>query len=61
MQKINLKKNRWKRSCQSKKGIKLFLSNEDINVIIKIIKILEDSNVLIDTITETVKLETKKQ
>ena len=38
----------------------LFISNEDINNIIKILKSLEDSNVLIDGITETVKHEIKK-
>ena len=42
------------------KGFTLFISNEDMNDIIKIIKSLEDSNVLIDGITETVKHETKK-
>ena len=35
--------------------------NEDMNDIIKIIKSLEDSNVLIDGITEKVKNEIKKQ
>ena len=39
----------------------MFISNEDINDIIKIIKSLEDSNVLIDSITETVKDEIKQQ
>ena len=39
----------------------MFISNEDMNDIIKIIKSLEDSGVLIDGVTETVKLETKKQ
>ena len=37
------------------KGFPLFILNEDINDIIKIIKSLEDSGVLIDGITETVK------
>ena len=55
------KKNKWKRSCASKNRIYIFLSNEDMNDIIKIIKLLEDSNVLIDGITETVKYEIKKQ
>ena len=32
-----------------------------MNDIIKIIKVLEDSNLLIDSITETVRHETKKQ
>ena len=39
----------------------LFISNEDMNDIIKIIKSLEDSIVLIDGITETVKREIKIQ
>ena len=43
------------------KGFTLFISNEDINDIIKIIKSLEDSGVLIDAVTETVKHEIKKQ
>ena len=43
------------------KGLTLFFSNEDINDIIKIIKSLEDSDVLIDGITETVKHEIEKQ
>ena len=37
------------------KGFPLFILNEDINGIIKIIKSLEDSGMLIDGITETVK------
>ena len=43
------------------KGFTLFISNEDMNDAIKIIKSLEDSNVSIDGITETVKHEIKKQ
>ena len=43
------------------KGISLFISNEDMNDIIKIIKSLEDSGVSIDGVTETVKHEIKKQ
>ena len=38
----------------------LFILNEDMNYIIKIIKSLEDSNILIDGIAETVKHEMKK-
>ena len=38
-----------------------FISNENMNDIIKIIKSLEDSGVLIDGVTETVKHELKKQ
>ena len=39
----------------------LFISNEDVNDIIKIIKPLEDLVVLIDEVTETVKHEIKQQ
>ena len=42
------------------KGFTLFISNEDMNII-KIIKSLEVSGVLIDVVTETVKHEIKKQ
>ena len=45
----------------SGKGFTLFTSNEDINDIIKMIKSLEDSGVLIDKVTETVKDEIKKR
>ena len=43
------------------KGFTLFISNEDLNDFIKIIKSLEHSDVLIDGFTETVKHEIKKQ
>ena len=43
------------------KEFTLFFSNEDINDIIKIIKSLEDSGVLIDGVTETIKHEIKIQ
>ena len=43
------------------KGFTLFILNEDMNAIFKIIKSLEDSNVLIDSITETVKHEMVKK
>ena len=51
------------RKCGVKKGKRftLFISNEDMNDIIKVIKSLEDSGVLIDGVTETVKHEIKKQ
>ena len=42
------------------KRFTLFISNEDMDDIIKIIKSLEDSSVLIDGVTETVKHEKKK-
>ena len=54
------RKIREKGAVRAGKGFTLFISNEDMNDIIKIIKSLEDSNVLIDGITETVKHEIKK-
>ena len=41
--------------------ISIFISSEDINDIIKIIKSLEDSNVLIDVYPEAVKHEIKNK
>ena len=61
MQWIILKKNKWKRSYQSRKTIYFFISNEDMNDIIKIIKSLKDSNLLIYGITQTVKNEIKNK
>ena len=46
---------------RARKGFTLLISNEDMNAIIKILKLLEDSNALIDGIIETVKNEIKKQ
>ena len=46
---------------RAEKGFTLFISNEDMNDIIKVITSLEDSRVLIDGVTETVKVEIKKQ
>ena len=43
------------------KGFTLFILNEDRNDIIKIIKPLEDSGVLIDRVPETVKHEIKNE
>ena len=54
------RKNKWKRSFQSRKRI-YFISNKDMNDIRKIIKSLEDLGVLIDGGTETVKDEIKKK
>ena len=48
-----------KRPVIAEKGFTLFILNEDISDIIRIIKSLEDSSVLIDGVTETVKDETK--
>ena len=50
-----------KRAVRAGKGFNLFISNEDMNDIIKIIKPLEDSGLLIDGFTETVKHDIKKQ
>ena len=43
------------------KGFTLFILNEDMNGIVKIMKSLEDSGVLIDGVTDTVKHETKQR
>ena len=43
------------------KGFPLFISNQDMNDIIKIIKSLDDTTVLIDGITKASKHEIKKQ
>ena len=43
------------------KGFTLFISNEDMNDIIRIIKSLEDLAVLIDEVNETEKREIKKE
>ena len=64
MQKTDLKKKKKKKpgkgAARAGKGFNLFISNEDMSNVIKIIKPLEDSNVLIDSITETVKHKIKK-
>ena len=46
-----------KGAVRAGKGFALFMSNEDLNDIIKIIKSLEDSGVLIYGVTEIVKHE----
>ena len=43
------------------KRVNLFVSNEDMNDIIKIMKSLGDSGVLIDRVTETVKDKIKNK
>ena len=43
------------------RGFTLFISNDDMNDFIKIIKLLEDSGVITDGVTESVKHEIKKQ
>ena len=50
-----------KEVVRAEKGFDLFIWNEDVNDIIKTIRSLEDSGVLIDGFTETVKHEIKKQ
>ena len=50
-----------KRAVRARNGFILFILNEDVNDIIKVIKSLEDPGVLIDRIIETVKREIKKQ
>ena len=50
-----------KGAVRAEKGFTLFISNEDMNDIIKIIKSLEDPSVLIHGVTETVRDEIKKQ
>ena len=54
-------KNKRRRRCQSRKRIYFIILNKNMNDIIKITKSLEDSNLLIDGIAETVKHEVKKQ
>ena len=39
----------------------LTISNEEINDIIKIVQVFEDSNILLKRITKTIKNETKEQ
>ena len=46
---------------RAEKGFTLFISNEDMDNIIKIVESLEHANLLIDGATETVKHEIKKQ
>ena len=46
---------------RARKGFALFISNEDMDDIIKIVKSFEDLGVLIAEVTETVKHEIKKQ
>ena len=50
-----------KEALRARKRFTLFVSNEDMNDIIKITKSLEDLNILIDDIVETVKHEMKIQ
>ena len=50
-----------KGAFRAEKGFTLFISNEDMNDITKIIKLLEDLGVLIDGVTETVKDKIEKR
>ena len=50
-----------KGAVRAGKGFPLFIQNEDMNDIIKIVKLLGDSGILIDGITETVKHEIKSK
>ena len=55
------RKIRGKGTVRVGKGFTLFISNEDINHIIKIMKLLEDSGGSIDGVTVIVNHEIKKQ
>ena len=55
------KKIRGKGAVRAAKRFTLFISNEDMNDVIKIKKPLENLGVLIDGVTKTVKPEVKKQ
>ena len=48
-------------AARAGKGFTLFISNKNMNNIIKVIKSIEGSGVLIDGVTETVKHDIKKQ
>ena len=50
-----------KRIVRAGKGFSLFISNEDMNDTIKIIKQLGDLSVLIDGVTETAKDEKERK
>ena len=39
----------------------LIISNEEMNDILKIVQVLDDSNILLKRITKTIKNETKEQ
>ena len=49
------------KAVRARKGFILFISNEDMNDIIKFIELLQDSYVLIDGITEILKHEIKNK
>ena len=64
---LSLEINKFERKISGKgpvraaKRFTLFISNEDVNDVIKTVRSLEDLGVLIDGVTETVKHEIKKQ
>ena len=60
MQHLNLKIS-GNEAVRAGKWFTLFISNEDMNDIIQTIKSLENSGVLIDEVTETVKNEIQKR
>ena len=55
------RKIRVKGAVRAEKGFTLFISNENMDDIIKIVKSLENSGLLIDGATETVEHKTKNQ
>ena len=61
LKKLKNKKISRKWAASAGKRFTLFISNEDMNHIINIIRSLEDWDVLIDGVTETVKHEMKKE
>ena len=48
------------RTVRTGRGFILFISNEDLNDVVKIIKSLLDSYVLVDSVTKAVKHNKKK-
>ena len=42
-------------------GVKLIIEQEDMNDIIKIIEVLENSGILLNGVTKTIENETKEQ
>ena len=50
-----------KGAVRARKGFTLFIPNEDVNDVIKIIKLLDNSSVLIDGVIETVKHQIKNK
>ena len=53
--------NKLERRIRAEKAFPLFISNEDMDDDIKIVKSLEDSGVLVDGVTEAVKHEIKNK